>query len=140
MFLENRTSRQQNLTAPRDERHQERRSEERLRYFWPIWYSSDGNLDIQQGRMVDLSSGGMSFLAPRGDYPEPGDQLWLRSSYPLMEDGAFGMASFTTVGRVLRSEQSTPLQRRIAVQFGSALEHCPTEVAKGVEAAIGHNI
>ena len=140
MLLKTRIPRSQVLKPPAEEFPNDRRTEPRLRYFWPIWYSSDGNLDVQQGRMVDLSSGGASFLAPIGDYPQPGDELWLRSSYPLMEDGAFGMASFTTVGRVLRSEQSTPLQRRIAVQFGSPLEHHPAEVAEGVEAAIGHNI
>ena len=129
MFLKNRTSRQQNLTAPQYGRRQERRSEQRLRYFWPVWYSSDGSLDIQQGRMVDLSSGGVSFVAAEGTYPEEGEQIWLRSSYPLVQDGGFGMASFTTVGRVLRKEVVGPLQRRLAVQFETPLEHSPAEVA-----------
>ncbi len=137
MLLKTRVPRKQILKPPPDQPN-ERRSEPRLRYFWPIWYSSDGNLDVQQGRMVDLCSRGMSFLAPIGDYPQPGDQLWLRSSYPLVHDGAFGMASFTTVGRVLRTEQSSPLQRRIAVQFGSPLEHCPVEVAGEAAPALGH--
>ena len=128
MFLTNRTPRQQVLEAPRKP-GQERRCEQRLRYFWPVWYSSDGSLDIEQGRMVDLSSGGVSFLAPQGTYPEQGDQIWLRSSYPLVEDDAFGMASFTTVGRVLRNDAVGPLQRRIAVQFDMPLEHTPAEVA-----------
>ena len=137
MLLKTRVPRKQILKRP-SEQPNERRSEPRLRYFWPIWYSSDGNLDVQQGRMVDLCSGGISFLAPIGDYPQPGDQLWLRSSYPLVQDGAFGMASFTTVGRVLRTEQSSPLQRRIAIQFGSPLEHCPVEVAGEASPALGH--
>jgi len=136
MLLKTRVLRKQTLKPPTGLQH-ERRSEPRLRYFWPIWYSCDGNLDVQQGRMVDLSSRGMCFLAPIGDYPQPGDHLWLRSSYPLVEDGAFGMASFTTVGRVLRSEQSSPLQRRIAVQFGTSLEHSPAEVAGQAAPALG---
>ncbi len=129
MFLKNRTSRQQVLAAPQGGRRKERRSEQRLRYFWPVWYSSDGSLDIQQGRMVDLSSGGVSFVAEEGTYPDEGKQIWLRSSYPLVQDGGFGMASFTTVGRVLRKETVGPLQRRLAVQFETPLEHCPSEVA-----------
>ena len=128
MFLRNRTPRQQVLGAPQAER-EERRAEQRLRYFWPVWYSSDGSLDIEQGRMVDLSRGGVSFLAPAGTYPQEGEQIWLRSSYPLIEDGAFGMASFTTVGRVLRNETVGPLQRRVAVKFDAPLEHSPAEVA-----------
>ena len=128
MFLGTRSPRQQVLEPPNSPR-QERRSEQRLRYFWPVWYSSDGSLDIEQGRMVDLCSGGVSFLAPPGTYPEQGDQIWLRSSHPLIEEGAFGMASFTTIGRVLRNETVGPLQRRIAVKFDSRLEHCPAEVA-----------
>ncbi len=129
MFLKSRTSRQQILTAPQGERRQERRSEQRLRYFWPVWYSSDGSLDIQQGRMIDLSSGGVSFVAAAGTHPDEGEQIWLRSSYPLVQDGGFGMASFTTVGRVLRNETVGPLQRRLAVKFETALEHSPAEVA-----------
>ena len=136
MFLKNRTTRQQVLEPPNAKREQERRAEQRLRYFWPVWYSSDGTVDIEQGRMVDLCSGGVSFLAAPGTYPEAGDQIWLRSSYPLVEDGAFGMASFTTVGRVLRDEIVGPLQRRIAVQFETPLEHRPAEVASTAVPAI----
>ena len=138
MLVKTRVSRQQILKRPDKSEGMERRSEARLRYFWPIWYSCDGNLDVQQGRMVDLCSGGISFLAPQGDYPEPGDQIWLRSSYPVLEDGSFGMASFTTMGRVLRSEKSTPLQRRIAVRFMAPLEHRPAEVAGEAAGALGH--
>lgn len=89
--------------------------------------------------MVDLCSGGVSFLAPQGNYPEPGEDIWLRSSYPVLEDGSFGMASFTTLGKVLRSEQATPLQRRIAVRFGATLEHKPAEVASEAVPALGHS-
>ena len=134
MLLTNRTPREQILEPPKGGHH-ERRAEQRLRYFWPVWYSSDGSVDIEQGRMVDLSSGGVSFLATPGTYPEQGDQIWLRSSYPMVEDDAFGMASFTTVGRVLRNDAVGPLQRRIAVQFDIPLEHTPAEVA--AEAAPG---
>ena len=136
MYLTNRTARQQVLKPPRTS-GQERRSEQRLRYFWPVWYSSDGAIDIEQGRMVDLSSGGVSFLAAPGTHPEQGEQIWLRSSYPLVEDDAFGMASFTTVGRVLRSDAVGPLQRRIAVQFNMPLEHAPAEVAAEAAPGIG---
>lgn len=128
MFFENRTSRQQVLSTPNSSQ-QERRTEQRIRSLWPVWFSSDGSVDIQQGRMVDLCSGGVSFLAPPGTYPETGDQIWLRSSYPVVEEGAYGMASFTTVGRVLRDETAGPLQRRVAVKFEAPLEHSPAEVA-----------
>ena len=140
MLVKTRIPRRQVLRAPSGELQVERRREERLRYFWPIWYSDDGNLDIQQGRMVDLCSGGISFLAPIGDYPGPGDALWLRSSYPVVENGAFGMASFTSTGRVLRSEQLGPLQRRIAVEFRTPLQHRPVQVAAEAGPAVGHTV
>ena len=114
MLVKTRIPRKQVLKAPGEELEAERRSEQRLRYFWPIWYSNDGNLDIEQGRMLDLCSGGLSFLAPVGDYPEPGDALWLRSSYPVVKNGVFGMASFTTMGRVLRNEELSPVHRDVA--------------------------
>ena len=136
MFLRNRIPREQILEPPQSP-SQERRCEQRLRYFWPVWYSSDGTLDIEQGRMVDLSSGGISFLAPPGTYPDQGDQIWLRSSHPLIEDGAFGMASFTTIGRVLRNELVGPLQRRIAVKFDVPLEHVPAEAGAQAMPATG---
>ena len=138
MFLTKRIAREQILEPPQSQ-PQERRCEQRLRYFWPVWYSSDGSLDIEQGRMVDLSSGGISFLAPPGTYPDQGDQIWLRSSYPLIEEGAFGMASFTTIGRVLRNEAVGPLQRRIAVKFDVPLEHAPAEAGAQAVPATGAN-
>jgi hypothetical protein len=137
MFLENRTARRQNLRAPQDGQRQERRLEQRLRYFWPVWYSSDGSLDIQQGRMIDLSSGGVSFVAQEGTYPDEGQQIWLRSSYPLVQDGGFGMASFSTVGRVLRKEVAGTLQSRLAVKFEAPLEYCPAEIAGEAVPAMG---
>ena len=136
MLLTNRTPRKQVLEPPKAGR-QERRSEQRLRYFWPVWYSSDGSLDIEQGRMVDLCKGGVSFLAPAGTYPDKGDQIWVRSSYPLVEDGAFGMASFTTVGRVLRQENVGALQRRVAVKFDAPLEHSPADVGAQAVPSMG---
>ena len=129
-------AKQQQLSAP-EEPGDERRREQRLRYFWPVWYSSDGSMDIQQGRMVDLCSGGVSFLAPIGSHPRAGDQIWLRSSYPMVEDGAFGMASFTTVGKVLREQSVSPMQSRIAVEFMEDLEHVPAEVAGNAVPAVG---
>jgi hypothetical protein len=136
MFLGTRTERRQVLRPPGAERP-ERRAEQRLRYGWPIWYSSDGSLNVQQGRLVDLSRGGASFLAPVGSYPEPGDEVWVRSSYPLVDEGAFGMASFTTSGLVLRSERAGPLRRRIAVAFSAPLAHCPVHRAREVLPALG---
>lgn len=136
MLLSSRTYRRQVLNPPQGGQS-ERRREARLRYFWPVWYSSDGNLDIQQGRMVDLCSGGVSFLAQGGYCPTAGDQIWVRSSYPLVEDGSFGMASFTTVGKVLRSEHASPVSRKVAVEFGSPLEHCPAEVGAQAGSALG---
>jgi len=119
--------------------HLERRGEQRLKYLWPIWYSCDGSLGVQQGRMVDLCSGGVSLLAPGDNYPEVGDQVWLRSSYPLTKHGAFAITSFTNVGRVLRSNQISPLQHQIAVQFGIPLEHSPVQTASKGMPALGHS-
>ena len=136
MFLRNPVPKRQDLKAPTMPQS-ERRSEERLRYFWPIWYSADGSLDIQQGRMVDLCSRGVSFLVPFGAEPKAGDEIWLRSSYPLVEGESFGMASFTTSGRVLRSGVAEGMRRRLAVQFAEPLEHRPAEVGREAAPALG---
>ena len=39
----------------------ERRTEERLRYHWPIWYAEDFNGELSQGQMADISSRAAAF-------------------------------------------------------------------------------
>ena len=44
-----------------EENFEERRSEQRLNYHRAMWFGNDFNETVLQGRMVDVSSGGMAF-------------------------------------------------------------------------------
>ncbi len=100
----------------------DRRERQRLRYCWPVWYSLDGKVDLEQGRMVDLCAGGACFLALLGEYFERGMQIWLRGDYPLEQKELFQMGSFTTVGQVLRTQPAGPSLRQVVVHFKTPLE------------------
>ena len=39
----------------------ERRTEQRLRYYWPIWFAENFDDTLSQGQMVDVSSRGAAF-------------------------------------------------------------------------------
>ena len=118
----------------------ERRKEGRLRHRWPVWCSPDGERDIHQGWMVDISSRGVSFLISVGTYPKVGHPIWLHSAYPFAEEKASGMASFTAFGRVLRCDPVSQIRRRIAVQFDMPLEPIPAEVPGQVFRHLGTNL
>ena len=100
----------------------DRRQSPRLRYCWPVWYSRDGKVDLEQGRMVNLCAGGACFSTLPGEYLEPGTQIWLRGDYPLEQGELMQMGSFTTVGQVLRIQNTGASLRQVVVQFNTPLE------------------
>jgi hypothetical protein len=112
-----------------DENKSNRRSEERLRYAWPVWFSEDFNGILSQGQMVDLSSRGAAFSCRAGDdCPCPGQHLTARFSVPQYVDAdSFEMADFFRSGRVCRVEEMNPYSRKVAVQFSQPLPFKPGE-------------
>ncbi len=107
----------------------ERRREQRLRYHWPIWYAEDFNDVLQQGQMVDVSSGGAAFTCHTNQpCPLPGQQITARFGVPKYgEDLSFDMTNFTRSGHVCRVEHVNDHVRRIAVQFAENLPFKPGE-------------
>ncbi|MBN2139152.1 MAG: PilZ domain-containing protein [Sedimentisphaerales bacterium] len=107
----------------------ERRTEKRLRYYWPIWFSENSEDNLAQGQMVDLSSRGAAFTCYADDIcPHPGQQIAARFSVPRYgPDGAFDMDSFTRSGHICRVEKVNSFLRRIAVQFAEPLPFKPGE-------------
>jgi hypothetical protein len=107
----------------------ERRTEERLRYHWPIWFAEDVNGELGQGQMMDISSQAAAFTC-RADYqcPYPGQHLTARFSVPkYAEDGAFDVADFVRSGHISRVEEVNSVLRRITMHFGAALPFHPGE-------------
>jgi len=107
----------------------ERRSEKRLHYYWPIWFAEDFKDELSQGQMLDISSRGAAFTCyDDGSCPYPGQQITARFSVPQFgPDESFDMANFTRSGHVSRVDEVNNFVRRVAVQFAEPLPFQPGE-------------
>lgn len=107
----------------------ERRTEERLRYHWPIWFAEDIHGELGQGQMTDVSSRGAAFTCYADQQcPYPGQHVTARFSVPQYgEDGAFNVVDFIRSGHVCRVEEVNSALRRIALQFAEPLPFRPGE-------------
>jgi len=107
---------------------QERRSEKRLRYSWPVWFGPDFEDVLTQGQMVDLSSRGAAFTCYADRSPYPGQQVTARFSVPRYGPNAsFDLANCICHGHVCRVEEISPYVRRVAMQFAEPLPFRPAE-------------
>jgi len=109
----------------------ERRSERRLCYQWPVWFTENFNEAISQGQMVDISSTAAAFSCHADEHcPYVGQHLIARFSVPRFWPGeAFDMANFTRSGRICRVDEINRFSRRVAVQFAEPLPFRPGEQA-----------
>lgn len=109
----------------------ERRTEQRLRYQWPIWFAENTESGMSQGQMVDISSKSAAFTCyANGDCRYPGQHIISRFSIPRYgTDDSFDMANFTRSGQICRIESINPFIRRIAVRFYEPLPFKPGEQA-----------
>ncbi len=107
----------------------ERRTEQRLHYYWPIWFAEDFNGTLSQGQMLDVSSRGAAFTChDDGSCPYPGQEISARFSVPRFGlNDSFDMANFTRSGNVCRVDEVNKIVRRIAVQFAEPLPFKPGE-------------
>ena len=111
------------------EKQNERRIEQRLRYYWPIWFAEDPDEMLAQGQMVDVSSRGAAFTCYANDgCPYTGQHITARFSVPHYgPDDSFDMANFTRSAHVCRVDNVNSFLRRIAVQFAEPLPFKPGE-------------
>ena len=114
------------------ETNNERRSEKRLRYHWPVWFAEDFNEALVQGQMVDISSWGAAFTCHADEHcPDPGQELTARFSVPRIGSAdSFDMASFTRAGKVCRVDNVNSFLTRVAVRFAEPLNFKPGEQAE----------
>ena len=113
------------------DRDNERRREQRLRYYWPIWFAENPDSVLSQGQMVDISSTGAAFTCyAEENCPHPGEHITARFSVPRYgADEAFDMANFMRSGHVCRVQSVNSFLRRVAVQFAQPLPFKPGEQA-----------
>lgn len=125
--------------------YNDRRREQRLRYYWPIWFAEDVNRSLSQGQMVDISSQAVAFTCYAHEgCPYAGQYITARFSVPRYgADNSFDMANFTRSGRVVRVDNVHSSLRRVAVQFANPLPFrpgeqnlSPSEAEQVLEAAI----
>jgi len=111
------------------DKHNERRTEQRLRYHWPIWFAEDFNEELSQGQMVNISSRAAAFTCyADGSCPYPGQQITARFSVPRYgPDDSFDMANFTRSGHICRVDDVNSFLRRVAIQFAEPLPFKPGE-------------
>lgn len=109
--------------------YDERRKEQRLRYYWPVWFARDLSHTLSQGQMVDISSKAAAFTCyADNDCPYLGQPIIARFSVPRYgPDDSFDMADFTREGHVCRVDNVNNYLRRVAVQFAEPLPFKPGE-------------
>jgi hypothetical protein len=109
----------------------ERRSEQRLRYHWPVWFAEDFNGELAQGQMVDISSRGAAFTCyTHESCPCLGERITARFSVPRFGDNdSFDMKDFVRNANICRIEQVNDFVHRVAVQFAESLPFKPGEQA-----------
>jgi hypothetical protein len=114
------------------DKNNERRTEQRLRYHWPIWFAEDFNDILSQGQMVDISSGGAAFTCYADDScPCPGQHITARFSVPRFgSEDSFDMANFVRSGHICRVDEVDRFLRRVAIQFAEPLPFKPGEQAE----------
>jgi len=115
------------------ERIQERRTEQRLRYHWPIWFAEDFDGVLAQGQMVDLSSRAAAFTCYADqNCPQPGENITTRFSVPRFGAAdSFDMADFIRTAKIYRVDQVNGFLRRVAIQFAEPLPFKPGEQVDG---------
>jgi len=110
---------------------QERRTESRLRYNWPIWFAENYADLLTQGQMIDISSSGAAFSCYADQCPTSGDTITARFSVPQYTGvHSFEMANFIRNGKICRVEELGPYIRRVAMQFAEPLPFKPAEGEK----------
>jgi len=121
--------RQHGFSVPRMEKADERRTECRLRYRWPVRFARDPRERPLSGQMFDLSSKGMAMLFHANeDCPRCEQSITANFGVPHFDaHGSFDTAFFNRVARVCRVDSLTSRVNRVAVQFAEPLFFKPGE-------------
>jgi hypothetical protein len=107
------------------------RSENRLRYSWPVWFAENFDDMLAQGQMVDVSSKGAAFTCYADKCPHPGQHITTRFSVPRHHSSdPFDLESFVRSGHICRVEDDGPHVKRIAIQFSEPLPFNPGDPEK----------
>jgi len=116
------------------------RSENRLRYSWPVWFAENFDDMLSQGQMVDVSSKGAAFTCYADKCPQYGQNITARFSVPRHHaSDPFDMENFVRRGHICRIDDEGPYVKRIAVQFSEPLPFNPADPEK-IEAKLEQEV
>ena len=109
----------------------ERRREKRLPFRRPIWFGQKLKQPVLQGRMRDISSGGMAFsCGNNGETLKTGQQINTRFIVPRFNhDNSYSTISFDRTANIRWIDKVEHNLFRIAVQFEKSLPFKPAEQA-----------
>lgn len=109
--------------------HNELRTEHRLLYRWPIWFTDDSTGEVIQGQMVDISSEAATFTCYAYEICLfPNQEITAHFSVPLCGlGGSFAVRDFVRSGITYRIDQVNDLVHRITAQFAEPLPFKPGE-------------
>ncbi|MHC4166125.1 MAG: hypothetical protein ACYSWQ_04140 [Planctomycetota bacterium] len=98
------------------EKADERRTERRLRYRWPVRFARDPRARPLSGQMFDLSSKGMAMLFHANeDCPHCDQSITANFGVPHFDaHGSFDTAFFNRVARVCRVDSLTSFSNRVS--------------------------
>jgi hypothetical protein len=101
----------------------EKRTEQRLRYRWPVRFAAKVGQRPLRGQIVDVTSGGLAFLChPGEDCPHPDQFVTAGFGVPHFNShGSFDTVFFNRVGRVCRVDSLNDKVSRVAIQFAEPL-------------------
>ena len=111
------------------ERHDELRSEHRLPYRWPIWFTAESDGGLMQRQMVDINSEAAAFTCYVYEISLfPSQQITANFSVPLCGlGGSFAVRNFTRSGYTYRIDQVNKTLSRITTHFIEPLPFRPGE-------------
>lgn len=111
------------------ERHNEFRTEHKLLYRWPIWFTDESSGEMMQGQMVDITSEAAAFTCHAYEIClYPSQQITAHFSVPLCGlGGSFAVRNFTRASFTSRIDQINKMLHRVTIQFIEPLPFRPGE-------------
>jgi len=105
------------------------RTEQRLRYRWPVRFARDVKGKPSPGQIVDVSSRGLAILCHADKKcPNPDQLVTVDFGVPHFDSvNSFDPVFFSRIGRVCRVDNLSNLVNRVAVQFAEPLFFKPGE-------------
>ena len=115
------------LKESRMDRHNELRTEHRLLYRWPIWFTDEPTGALMQDQMVDITSKAVAFTCYAYEIRLfPNQQIMTQFSIPLCGlDGSFAIRNFTRASYAHRIDPFNKVLHRVTIQLIEPLPFRP---------------